>query len=54
MTTSVPPANSNKNVILETRENLHVTHIIAKYGLHYLSQASHDITTQYTTSTNKT
>jgi hypothetical protein len=40
--------------MLETTEHLHMTHIIAKYGLHYLQVAAYDITTQYITSTNKT
>jgi len=26
-------------------KNLHMTHIIAKYGQHYLQQATYDITT---------
>ena len=45
---------TTKNVMLETMENLHMTDIIAKYGLHYLSQALYDITTQYITSINET
>jgi len=45
---------ATKNVMLETMENLHMTHIIANYGLHYLQEATYDITAQYITSVNKT
>lgn len=40
--------------MLQTMENLHMTHIIAKYGLHYLQEAAYDITAQYITSIHKT